>query len=107
MSNQSSFPVTPAAGLAAEATNPADDSSTDQGVPVGADDVQADKDRASGESGDDSGEGDGGGVGGIGGGGNPLVSDLTRGQDEDDGVPVGDADVDADRQRASDEGGAQ
>ncbi|MEW1952379.1 hypothetical protein [Terrabacter sp. NPDC080008] len=108
MSNQPGNPANPAAGLAAAALG-ADDANeeqhTDDGVPVGAADARADERRAAGEDPDDSGS-DG-----------SLVGDVLEdagfggaagsGGSTDDGVPVGDADVEADRRRASERGGSE
>ena len=66
---------------------------TDQGVPVGDADVQADVDRASGDNGGDRDEKD-------------TDDFLQQGAVEmsrDDGEPVGTADVEADRRNASGE----
>lgn len=98
MTNQPGFPVNPGAGLAAAAmgSDDAEDlggkqSSTDQGVPVGAEDVRADEERASGDDDTDEPSGD------------LLSADWPEEQDDDDGVPVGAADAEEDRRRASDE----
>src|SRR3954470_22379660 len=62
MTNQPGFAGLPAAGLAAAAgttdSEGADDESTDQGVPVGEADVQADQERANGEDDSESDDGD-------------------------------------------------
>ena len=99
MAQQPGFPVAPGAGLAAAAVGSTDsddlgtqETSTDQGVPVGADDVRADEQRASG-GGDTEAAADADSSG----------ADWPDEQAEDDGVPVGAADAEEDRRRASDE----
>jgi hypothetical protein len=102
MTNQPGYPVAPGAGLAAAAMSSADDAdqtagrSTDQGVPVGAEDVRADEERARGadETHDDTEDAFDEGSG---------AAAWPEQEDEDDGVPVGAADAEEDRRRASDE----
>ena len=102
MTNQPGFPVNPGAGLAAAAmgSDDAEDlggkqTSTDQGVPVGAEDVRADEERASGDddNADDAVEQ------------SPdlLSADWPEERDDDGGIPVGAADAEEDRRRAWDE----
>ena len=100
MTNQPGAPAVAAAGLAAAASGSGNDERTDGGVPVGAADAEADRRRASGEEGDDEGS-DGSLVGDV-------LEDAGFGgatgagaSSEDDGVPVGEADVEADRRRAA------
>ena len=64
-----------------------DDEQTDNGVPVGEADAEADRERASGEL-DSSGN-------------EEPDDDLGRGTTTDAGVPVGSADAEEDRRRAS------
>ncbi|MFC7598308.1 hypothetical protein ACFQU3_23565 [Terrabacter sp. GCM10028922] len=98
MTNQPGFPVAPGAGLAAAAMSSADDAdqtagrSTDQGVPVGAEDVRADEERARGDDDTEDALDEGSGA-----------AAWPDHGDEDDGVPVGAADAEEDRRRASEE----
>lgn len=88
MSNQPEIPVTSYPDEAASTAQ------TDQGVPVGDADVQADIDRASGES-EDEGERE------------PDTLDFAEKAQPhlttDQGATVGHADAEADRQRAAEE----
>ena len=109
MTNQPGNPANPAAGLAAAAAGAHGDGTeehrTDEGVPVGAADAEEDRRRASGDEGDDEGS-DGSLVGDVledAGFGGATGSGASS---EDDGVPVGEADVEADRCRASGEDGS-
>jgi hypothetical protein len=98
MTNQPGFPIAPGAGLAAAAMSSADDAdqtagrSTDQGVPVGVEDVRADEERARGDDDTEDAFDEG-----------SSAADWPEQGDEDDGVPVGAADAEEDRRRASDE----
>ena len=108
MTNQPGFPGVPAAAAAAAAGAEGDateEHRTDGGVPVGAADAEEDRRRASGDEGDDTGS-DGSLVGDVledAGFGGATRSGASN---EDDGVPVGEADVEADRRRASGEDGS-
>lgn len=99
MTNQPGFPVAPGAGLAAAAMGSAQDAdlgpeetSTDQGVPVGAEDVRADEERARGDDDNEPRSDE-----------DSTAADWPDQEEKDDGVPVGAADAEEDRRRASDE----
>ena len=94
-SGTSGNPGVPAAAAATAASAWQDDEpQTDEGVPVGQADVEADRERASGDT-DDETEDDADGP--------DLMDPLDEQRSTDDGVPVGSADAEEDRRRASDD----
>jgi hypothetical protein len=107
MTTQPSGPMVPGVAAAAaggalgdDRLTSADDESraTDEGVPVGEADREADMERSGADT------DDGGLPGGL---ADPVMPDVPDSEGSADGVPVGDADVEADRRRtgADDTGG--
>jgi hypothetical protein len=84
--------VAAAAGQAAEDQDDTTAGSTDDGVPVGEADAEADARRSGADE-------DSGGI--LGGGAAPFAGDAEEGNRTDDGMPVGEADAEADRARST------
>jgi hypothetical protein len=101
MTTQPNAPQVPPAALAGVATNDQDATRTDDGVPVGAADAEADAVRSGAGGNDDSlADSAAGAVPGTAG----DLDAPREGAATDDGVPVGQADVEADRVRSGAEG---
>jgi hypothetical protein len=91
-SGSGGIPVAGAAAASGAFDDRGDEQQTDQGVPVGRADVEADRERASGDGDADDGEDATDGLTGVAG---------STDAETDDGVPVGSADAEEDRRRAA------